>query len=107
MPLEAGRLDRRITIQSYTTSADSYGEPLKTWADFVTVWAQYLPLRGAERFAAKQVDATIEAKFRLRWRDDLDTTMRITFESRTWDIAGIVEIGRREGLEIIAAAHVP
>jgi SPP1 family predicted phage head-tail adaptor len=103
----ASALDLRIVIQAKTSAQDeSFGGAVETWEDVVTVWAQYLPGGGNERFAAAQVYAETQARFRLRWRDDVTVQNRITFEGKTYDILAVDEIGRRHGLELKVKAHV-
>ena len=103
--IRAGQLDRRITLQHETESQDATGEPIKTWAAVDTVWAQYVPLRGAELFGAKQLRAEADSKFRIRYRSDVTPENRIVWGGRNWDIVSVSEIGRQEGLDIVAFAR--
>lgn len=100
--MRAGDLNRKITIQSVTQTEDTYGAPVDTWATFVEVWAQVKPIRGDEYFAAQQVNARVDAVFRLRWLSGVLETMRIHYDDKLWDIRSINELGFREGLEIYA-----
>lgn len=103
--MQAGKLDRRITIQEPVISQDDYGEPVVTgWADVATVWAQVVPVSGREYFDATAVRAEKTTRFRIRWRSGLTEAMRIVYDGRNYDIRSIVELGRREGLEIRAEA---
>jgi SPP1 family predicted phage head-tail adaptor len=54
MPLTAGRLDRRISIESKTVVQDEFGQPVETWAELATVWAHKRDIRANERFRAQQ-----------------------------------------------------
>lgn len=107
----AGRMDRRITFQTFTESQDGAGEPVKTWANLATnptVWAEVLPLAltmrsgGEEIFEADQVLAQAEARFRIRYRSDITTEMRVVHASENFDILSVAEIGRKEGVDIRA-----
>ena len=102
------RLDRKITLQRFTWSQDEYGAPVQVWADLASVWASKLDVSDGERVAAAEVSATITTRFRIRhdsaWAD-LNPKDRVQFEGRTYDIWGVKEIGRREELEITAAAR--
>ena len=98
--MRSGRLDRRITLQRKTVTENSYGEPVETWKDLGTVWAEYLPVRGAERYASMQTVGEIEIKWRIRYRPGLTPIDRIVYKGHTHDVTGLIEIGRREGLEI-------
>ena len=105
--MKAGELDRRLTIEQYTEAQDAYGEAIKTWAVLDTVWAQVLPLRGSERYVAQQVSGEAETRFRIRYRTDVTDKMRLYCENVYYNITAVLEIGRREGLEIMGKAFVP
>ena len=105
--MQAGKLDRRITIQSRTLAKDGAGQPVETWATLCTVWAHFESLRGKEPFEGQQFNAQRVSVFMIRWRDDVDETMQIIFDGDTYNIQSIAEKGRREGLEITALALVP
>jgi SPP1 family predicted phage head-tail adaptor len=105
--MRIGRLDERITIESYTEANNAMGEPGKTWTTLATVWANVRPLRGSERFVAQQVHAERTLVFTIRHRSDIDETMRIVHDSDNYDIQALIEIGRHQFWEIHALAPVP
>ena len=101
-----GNLDRRITIRELVDGQDAAGQPIQVCQTVATVWAQFEPLRGRERFVAQQVQAELDARFRIRYRTDIHPGMHIAFGDEEYDIEAVMEIGRREGLEILASAAV-
>jgi SPP1 family predicted phage head-tail adaptor len=101
--MRAGNRDRLITIQGKTATADSFGEPIEAWVDVDTVWAEKKDLRGTELFAARQEVASVDTRFRILYRTDVTALNRILYEGIYYDIAAVLEIGRREGLEIYAS----
>jgi SPP1 family predicted phage head-tail adaptor len=108
MALQAGRMDRRITIQRVTLTYDALNNPVETWAALATVWASKLEYIGSEAVAAEEVGAQMTTTFRIRWSIKVSTVNpkdRLSFEDRTWNIQNVKEIGRKEGLEIIALAR--
>ena len=104
--MDAGALDRMVRIERPVTAQDSFGEPIVTWTLVATAHAEIVPMRASERFTSQQFLAEVDTRLRLRWRDDVDATMRVVFENTAYDIASVTEIGRREGTEIIARARV-
>lgn len=101
--MQAGRLDRRITLQQATPSQSASGEPTEGWADTVTVWAQKIEARGDERFTGEQMVGSVNRSFRIRWSDDVkDITAqwRVVYGGVSHNIIAVREIGRREGIEI-------
>jgi SPP1 family predicted phage head-tail adaptor len=105
--VKAGDLGRRLTIEQYTEAQDAYGEAIKTWVVLDTVWAQMTPVRGSERYVAQQVSGEAEMRFRIRYRSDVTDKMRLYCEDVYYNITAVLEIGRREGLEIMGKAFVP
>jgi len=102
--IRIGNLDRRITIQSSPDVEDASFAPTEQWSDFVTVWASKEDLRGTERFAAMSLNATTTTRFVIRYRSDITEKMRIVLDDVNYGIDSISEIGRKDGLEILATA---
>jgi SPP1 family predicted phage head-tail adaptor len=103
----AGELDKQITLQAPNGAPDDYGQAAPTYADVATVWASYKPAPLREYSASRAAEAAIDATFRIRWRTDLQATWRIRYGELVFDIESYAEIGRREGLEILARALQP
>ncbi len=105
--MRSGRLDRRIIIEQNTnTSPNTHGDVVPSWSTLATVWAEIKPIRVNERFQGQQELAQAEYKIYIRYRTDLDPKMRIQYNSEYYDILGIMEIGRKKGLEIQARRNV-
>jgi len=98
--MRAGRLDRLVTIRQVTTAQDTYGQPIETWTDLDTVWAHRQELRGAEAWQARQVVATVNSKYIIRWRNDVTVLHRLKDGDTEYDIHHVGELGRRDGLEL-------
>lgn len=108
MALAAGKLDRKIILQRFTETRDSYNEPVKSWTTLATRSASYEPLSDGERFRAGETAANASARFVIRYGStvsDLNPKDRLTFEGVVHDIVRVKEVGRREGLEITANAR--
>lgn len=101
--MQAGRLDRRLTIQKKTVTQNSAGEEIETWSTHATVSAIKLENRGAERFTSQQLLGEGVKTFQIRWSNRvkaLTSEHRILFDNRIHEIKDIRELGRREGIEI-------
>lgn len=97
-------MDRRVTLQSRTLTANAYGEQVVSYTDLETVWAEKWDLRGREYFAAQQVSADVTTRWRIRWREDVSVLDRVVYNSVPYDINQVVEIGRQGGLELLTTA---
>lgn len=110
MPIEAGLLDREITIQTAVTTEDQEsGQDVTEWDPDLSevVWAQWLPGTARETWQARQIDASIEGIYKIydmSPRPSPESTQIIGHDGRTYDVKGVTEIGRGEGLLISVAA---
>lgn len=106
--MKAGALDRRIIIERAYDERDEFNEPIKRWRPLAGVWASKQDIRDAERIASQEVGAEVTTRFQIRYSAsvaDVDPKDRIIFEGRVYDIVARKEIGRREGIELTAAAR--
>ncbi len=106
--MQAGKLDRKIILQRFTTTVDAYNEPVLTWATLATRSASYEPMSDGERFRAGETAANASARFVIRWSSAVSTLNpkdRLQYEGETWQILHVKELGRREGLEITAGTR--
>jgi SPP1 family predicted phage head-tail adaptor len=106
--MEAGKLDRRVQFRRFTLIDDGFAQ-VESWVDYGSaVWAERRLVSDREQVAAAQVAARITARFVVRWSDltgAITPKDRLICEGREYDITGVKEIGRREGVEITAAAR--
>ena len=108
--LKAEAMDRRITLQmdGVEIGRDPFNDPVFGPPLDLTVWASKEDVSDVERVRAQQVGAEITTRFRVRWSEAVsrfDATGRVLFDGREYAVSGVKEIGRREGLEITAAAR--
>jgi len=100
-----GNMDRRITLQSRTASTDGWGGQDESWGDIATVWAAYkpAPMTGLALTNMSEQPQFIEkATFIIRFRNDVTTDMRISYNGAYWKVIGMAEMGRKDRLQIAA-----
>ena len=54
--MQAGKLNRRITVERIEEDLDDSGYPTETWKTYCKRWASVQPLQGRERFEAQQYE---------------------------------------------------
>lgn len=84
--MKAGDLRHRITIQIPRISVNDFGESIKTFVTWKTVWAAIEPDTGNTTYAAKQLNANADGKIRIRHVEGLLPTMRIYYSGRYFSI---------------------
>jgi SPP1 family predicted phage head-tail adaptor len=100
--MEIGQLDRRITLKSYTSSQNDYGEMIDTYDTGTTVWAAVRFGSGNERMVADKATVVGDVIFTIRFRAGLTEKTRIVWDGINWDIQHIAYLGRRQFIDIIA-----
>lgn len=101
--MRAGTLDRRIDIQSFTTTVAPDGTREKAWTTTIpNLPARYKAGRGTDVRAADVQDGQADAVFTIRWRGDVGRSQRILYDGETYKIIHPGELGRRDALELSA-----
>lgn len=98
--LLVNRLRHRVTIlrPPGPEDVDEYGQPLDEFVPVATVWAGIEPLRGREYFSAMSEHAEVTTRIRIRYREDIDRTMRVRHGETEFEILHIIhpEFGKKE-----------
>lgn len=86
--INAGELCHRVVIQqNVNTERDDYGhEQPANWQVFLTLWAKVSPLSAKDLIAAQAAQSQVIARLKIRYRTDIDTTMRVIFRGETYSI---------------------
>lgn len=106
-PVSAGRLNKLMTIQSVTVSRSSnYNEPTETWATATTAWCNLRPVSSTERFEDEQVRETVTHIITLRKYDNLTSNHRFVWNSRTFEVVGMIDIDERNHTQRVNVREV-
>lgn len=98
--------DRRVAILRPVFMRDAHNEQVEGEPERVERWASVRPAPGTERFQDAETAAAAPMRFVLRYEADLvRVTDRIEHDGRTYAVASVTEIGRREGWEVLATAR--
>lgn len=104
MIASASKRNKLITIQRPSADEAFDGAGSGTWEPVGDEWAEVqdvLPSRG-ERLGEGISTATRPARIRMRYRDDIDASMRFVLGSRIMQIvSGPAELGNYEGSEFM------
>lgn len=106
--MRAGQLRQRVTIESPTETQGSTGAITTTWSEVDTVWAAVEPASGTERWV-QSLDVRLAdrmTRVRMRYRDDVDETMRITFGDLMMNVERIINQWSRDRELIILCSEV-
>jgi head-tail adaptor len=111
MALDAGDLDRRVTLLRAVPFPGDVGDDV-VWVPLATVWAKRTPILDAERNHAAAVQAVVTHRYLIRWSPEVEglsgaDQLDDVTDGQPGARCGIVAVkphgGRREGLELTVA----
>lgn len=86
----------RLTFQRKTKARNSFNELVASYSDFVTVWGSVTPNAGRKFYEAQQASSEVSGEIRIRYRSDIEPTMRITEGTQTFEIVSVANINERD-----------
>ena len=105
-PINTGKLDTLITIESITTVKNSIGENESTWSVLKTTNAEVEWLPTGETFEGKQETDLQSIKVKIRFDDSITSLMRVRLrQETTFFYIRSVQKWRREGSTIFTAVQ--
>lgn len=105
--MRAGRLNRRIILQSPGANRDGSGQDNVTWTTVATVWGAVEPVRGRESADAQKIVSEVDVKIIIRhrtdvlpsWRARLSDSATSPATTRTFRIIDVIK--PRDGRSVI------
>ena len=97
---QVGTYRQRLTLQSLVETIDSYGQPVHSWVDMATFWAEVRFLRGQELLNIRQGWATATHLISCRWQGASfapSPTMRFTLgkDGRIFNVLSFQNVEER------------
>jgi SPP1 family predicted phage head-tail adaptor len=105
--MNPGKLNRRIILQVRTLTKDATGSRVQTWADLAPVWAEQVKQTGKEASSADAENHQDTRQFRIRHRAINEQDHRILYQSKFFNITGIIEEGIKTTLLLDVSATKP
>jgi SPP1 family predicted phage head-tail adaptor len=90
--MNPGDLRQRLTIQRKVPTQSSSGEEDPNWSTLATVWGSAEPLRGQEYLEANRLQADLDIRFRIRYRDGISPNMRVKHGDRYYNIVSVIHV---------------
>jgi SPP1 family predicted phage head-tail adaptor len=98
-----GDMRRRVALQAATDALDDYGQAIRTWATYATVWASVVSTPGSEPQSALMQSSVTTYTITMRYRTDVLPTHRMIYGAITLNIVGLSTVdGVNKHLRIMA-----
>lgn len=101
--MNTGSLNRRIQIEKRGPAVDDWGQPApESWLPHVKLWANIRHLNGTESIKADAPASVVRASMRVRYRTDIDASMRVFYQGKVYAIAAVLpDEVNREHLDLV------
>jgi len=101
-------LKHRVTFEKNDSTTNDYGEPTTNWVGITPdEWVQIIPLTGNERYQSEKLNAEVNHKIRMRFRAGIDTTLRIVYGTRVFNIDAVLNVHElNKELQIMATERL-
>lgn len=93
--MDAGTLTARIALIRDAVFRNA-GVETKTPQTYAQVWASVVYLSGSEAFRAQQVNASVNVRVTIRYREDVLPSHRVLYKGKLLEIKAVIpdEVGR-------------
>jgi len=88
--MDIGKLNKRVTIQSQSTSYDDAGQQVETWNTFATVWANIKHKSGSETIKSDAIASVVRASMRIRYLPGVNAGMRVMYGNTLYRIEAVL-----------------
>ena len=84
-----GSLNRKIELQSLVKTSTPTGGFTQSWVSVATLWAKIKNMSGGELLHADQLGATAYSDFTIRYRANINETMKLVYRGTEFQIRHI------------------
>lgn len=88
--MQAGRLNRRCTLQATGSTQDELGQPIPGWTDVATLWADIRMKSGLESIKAGAPVSVVSASIRIRYLPGVNAGMRVVHNLVVYEIKAVM-----------------
>ncbi len=94
--MRAGELRSRLVVESPQRISDGAGGAVTSWLETATIWANVAPTSASEQRSAEQRAEKVTHRITLRYRNDINATMRFVGNGRIFNIEAIINEAERD-----------
>lgn len=98
-------LRKRITLQKKVESEGPF-QPLDEYEDYIKLWTEPRFLRGRNFYTARAANVKTDVEFIIRYREDLEETMRVVYKGKNYEIEGITPLDSQNAFMMIKAYEI-
>ena len=103
-----GAMRHRVVLEAPTRTADGGGGASVAWTTVAELWAAVEPATGTEGVLGEGIAGRISHEVALRYRSDIEPTMRFRLGARVLEIRAVLDVDeRRRMLRCLCREELP
>lgn len=95
----------KIQIQKKVEQTGPF-PPLDDYEDYMKLWSEPRFLRGRNFYTARAANIKTDVEFVIRYREDLDETMRVVYKGKNYEIEGVTPLDSQNTFMMIKAYEI-
>lgn len=104
--MDVGKLKHRLILQTPTQTQGATGEVTTTYETAATVWGSLRPMSAKEIVASNQTVEERNYQAVIRYYSSLTTEWRISNDSKTYEIIGILNYDEKDEYQILELKRI-
>lgn len=96
MATTIGKMRYPLKLQSATRTTDAGGGSSESWSTVATIYGDIKPLNSEESYRQGVIQESVTHEVYVRFRAGLSTSNRLLYESRVFNIKGVLNIDERD-----------
>lgn len=106
MEIDVGELNKRIDILYFEEGEDDLGQDIRDERELKKVWAKVRSIKSEELIKNQKNVAQSEKEFTIRYRKEIDKTMKIRYREQIYDISSIENVDEADKFMILHATAI-
>jgi SPP1 family predicted phage head-tail adaptor len=104
-----GKLNKRVTIEEYTTARDDYNAEVRTWTTSGPYWAgiEYTTARSDEEAIAQRIASRVYALVTMRYRSSIRPEMKLVHDNERFNILTILPDNKKQYMRLECVLDEP
>ena len=98
-------LRNKIMIQKKIESTGPF-TPLDEFEDYKSIYSDVRYLKGRNFYNARAANIKTDIEFTIRYREDLDETMRVSHKGKFYNIEGLIPLDNQKAFMRISAYEI-
>lgn len=87
--MQSGKLRHYVELQAYSHSRNRYGDSVKAWTTFASVYAEIKPIGGSYREYGGREQAKGTHTIKIRYNENIKVNDRVLWNGRYFEIMSV------------------